>query len=49
MEDEVLLSDKFLEFFGWAYGQRVCLGKRLSQVELVAALAVLFRNHCVDP
>jgi hypothetical protein len=32
----------------WAWGQRVCPGKRFSQVELVAALAALFRDWRVE-
>jgi len=32
----------------WAWGQRACPGKKFSQVELVAALAVLFRDWRVE-
>jgi hypothetical protein len=32
----------------WAWGQRVCPGKRFSQVELVAVLAALFRDWRVE-
>jgi hypothetical protein len=32
----------------WAWGQRVCPGKRFSQVELVATLAVLFKEWRVE-
>ena len=33
----------------WSHGERVCSGKRFSQVELAAVLAVLFRNQRVRP
>ena len=36
-------------YMPWSTGERVCPGKRFSQVELVATLAVLFRSHRVDP
>ena len=32
----------------WSHGERVCPGKRFSQVELAAVLAVLFRKHRVE-
>ena len=31
-----------------SHGERICLGKRFSQVELAAVLAVLFRKHRVE-
>jgi len=37
------------QFIPWSHGERVCPGKRFSQVELAAALAVLFRDHRVEP
>jgi cytochrome P450 len=43
-DEEVLASDTSERFMPWAWGQRVCPGKRFSQVELVAVLAGLFRN-----
>lgn len=36
-------------FLGWAEGMRDCPGKKFSQVEFVATLAVLFREWRVDP
>jgi cytochrome P450 len=43
-EDEVLAPDISAHFLPWAWGQRVCPGKRFSQVEIVAVLAALFRD-----
>lgn len=36
-------------FVPWAEGPRDCPGKKFSQVEFVAVMAVLFRNHRVWP
>ena len=36
-------------YLPWSSGERVCPGKRFSQVELAATLAVLFRTYRVDP
>jgi cytochrome P450 len=36
-------------YLAWSHGERICPGKRFSQVELAAVLAVLFRNHGVEP
>lgn len=47
-EAEALASDTSEHFMPWAWGQRVCPGKRFSQVELVAVLAVLFRDWRVE-
>jgi hypothetical protein len=33
----------------WSHGERICPGKRFSQVELAAVLAVLFYKHGVEP
>jgi len=49
MENEILAPDTQPHFLPWATGQRVCPGKKFSQVELVACLAVLFRKHKVQP
>lgn len=48
-EAEILAADTSEHFMPWAWGQRVCPGKRFSQVELVAVLAALFREWRVDP
>ena len=45
---EVLAADTSEHFMPWAWGQRVCPGKRFSQVELVAVLAALFREWRVE-
>jgi cytochrome P450 len=49
LDTEVLASDTTKTFLPWAHGQRLCPGKKFSQVELVAALATLFHNHRVQP
>ena len=36
-------------FFPWSGGPRICPGKKFSQVEVVAAIAYLFRSHRVGP
>ncbi|KAJ5050427.1 uncharacterized protein L3040_002310 [Drepanopeziza brunnea f. sp. 'multigermtubi'] len=36
-------------FVPWATGPRVCPGKKFSQVEFVAVIALLFRKHRVAP
>ncbi|CAL3964690.1 unnamed protein product [Diplocarpon coronariae] len=36
-------------FLPWASGPRVCPGKKFAQVEFVAVIARLFRNHRVSP
>lgn len=33
----------------WAAGPRVCPGKKFSQVEFVAVISSLFKNHRVRP
>jgi len=49
LEDEELLPDTGEHFLPWAFGQRVCPGKKFSQVEIVAALAVLFHHYRLNP
>jgi cytochrome P450 len=49
LESETLASDTQEHFLPWAIGQRVCPGKKFSQVELVATLAYMFRNYTVHP
>lgn len=36
-------------FIGWSEGVRDCVGRKFSQVEFVATMAVLFRHWRVDP
>ena len=49
LENEVLASDTQEHFLPWATGQRVCPGKKFSQVEIVATLAYIFRDYTVHP
>jgi cytochrome P450 len=49
VESEQLRNFADGEFIPWSHGERVCPGKRFSQVELAAVLAVLFRGHRVEP
>ncbi|KAJ4361504.1 hypothetical protein N0V95_001841 [Ascochyta clinopodiicola] len=49
LENETLAADTQLQFLPWATGQRVCPGKKFSQVEVVAVLALLLRGHTVQP
>jgi cytochrome P450 len=49
IESERLRTFKEGEYVPWSYGERVCPGKRFSQVELAAVLAVLFHKHRVVP
>ncbi|EPE28221.1 Cytochrome P450 [Glarea lozoyensis ATCC 20868] len=46
-EEERLAADTSQHFMPFAWGQRVCPGKRFAQVELVAALVVFFKNYRV--
>ncbi|KAF2242602.1 cytochrome P450 monooxygenase-like protein [Trematosphaeria pertusa] len=46
---EILRSDVMSDFLPWSVGRGVCPGKRFSQVELVAVLVALFRDHRVEP
>ncbi|KAF9697251.1 hypothetical protein EKO04_005117 [Ascochyta lentis] len=48
-ENEILASDTQSRFLPWATGQRVCPGKKFSQVEVVAVLALLLRSYIVQP
>lgn len=36
-------------YFPWSEGVRNCPGKRFAQVEFVAVMAALFRDHCAEP
>jgi hypothetical protein len=47
--NEILAADTSEHFMPWAWGQRVCPGKRFSQVELVAVLVTLFKDWRVEP
>jgi cytochrome P450 len=48
-ESEVLAYDTQEHFLPWATGQRVCPGKKFSQVEMVAVLAIFFRDYTLQP
>lgn len=48
-DDETLANDTQEHFLPWGAGQRVCPGKKFSQVELVATLAYIFRGYTVHP
>ena len=48
-ESEVLAAETSEHFMPFAWGQRVCPGKKFAQVELVGVLAVLFRDWRVQP
>lgn len=47
-EAEEIAADTSEHFMPWPWGQRVCPGKKFSQVELVAALVTLFREWRVE-
>jgi cytochrome P450 len=47
MDIPILPTEK--AYIPWASGPRVCPGKKFSQVEFVAAIAVLFHRHRVAP
>ncbi|KAF2122013.1 cytochrome P450 [Lophiotrema nucula] len=49
IKSERLRQSPEKKYLPWSWGERVCPGKRFSQVELTATLAVLFREHHVDP
>jgi cytochrome P450 len=49
MDDEVFLAPKKGTFLGWSEGARDCPGRKFSQVEFVATMAVLFREWYVEP
>ncbi|KAK6064490.1 cytochrome P450 [Seiridium cupressi] len=49
IDKEELLVPQRGTFFPWAEGPQSCPGKKFSQVEAVAVLAHLFRDHHVRP
>lgn len=49
LDDESLVDPVRGSFISWADGPRDCPGKKFSQVEAVAAVALLFRKWRVDP
>lgn len=46
---EALIEPKPGTFIPWADGPRACVGRKFSQVEFVAVLAVLFHRYHVTP
>lgn len=46
---ETLLTPDKGTFIAWSEGVRNCPGKKFAQVEFVATMAALFRNHRADP
>lgn len=48
MDGEEIINSVRDSFISWADGPRDCPGKKFSQVETVAAIALLFRNRRVD-
>ena len=49
LADEQLLTPEKGAYFAWSEGARSCPGKKFAQVEFVATMAVLFRDHRVQP
>lgn len=47
--DEEFLNYKRGSFLGWSEGTRDCPGRKFSQMEFVATMAVLFSKHRVEP
>lgn len=54
--DDILSSESFLKFpksqnpfIAWSGGDRVCPGRKFSQVEFVGVLVGLFRRHRIHP
>lgn len=46
--DEEFVTPARGTFLAWSWGARDCVGRKFSQVEFVAAMATLFRNHRVE-
>ena len=49
LESEHLIPFQRGTFLGWSEGARDCPGRKFSQVEFVATMAMLFRDWRVDP
>lgn len=49
LNSEHLLVPEKGTYFPWSDGPRNCPGKKFAQVEFVAVMATLFRNHRVQP
>lgn len=49
LEAETLVVPLRGTYFPWSEGVRNCPGKRFAQVEFVAVMAALFRDHVAEP
>lgn len=49
LDDETMFVPRRGSFIPWSEGERSCPGKKFSQVEVVATLAVIFRQWKVEP
>jgi cytochrome P450 len=49
IDDEVFVTPRKGSFIPWSDGVRNCPGKKFSQVEFVACLATLLKEHYVEP
>ncbi|GAB1197740.1 hypothetical protein APSETT444_007043 [Aspergillus pseudonomiae] len=49
IEDEQLITPVRCTYFPWSDGPQNCPGNKFSQVEFVAVMASLFRNHRISP
>lgn len=49
VEPEELVTPRRGTYLAWSGGARDCPGRKFSQVEFVATLAALFRDHRVEP
>jgi cytochrome P450 len=49
LESEELLKPLKGTYFPWSEGIRNCPGKKFAQVEFVATLATLLKNHVAEP
>ena len=49
LAQESLLNPDKGTFIAWSEGARNCPGKKFAQVEFVATMAALFRNHRAEP
>ena len=49
MSSETIIEPENGTFVPWADGPRSCPGRKFAQVEFVAVMATLFREHRVRP
>lgn len=48
-DEEEVITPRRGTYLAWSGGARDCPGRKFSQVEFVATMATLFRDHRVDP